>query len=71
MPMKEIAIIINGIEEKVPFSATLSYLIKQFFKDEIHLIVELNGRCIYSDKYDSTSVSAGDIVEFINPNFGG
>ena len=69
--MKEIRVTINGAEEQVPMAATLSSLLKQFFKDEIHLIVELNGRCVYPEKYDTTTLSAGDKIEFINPNFGG
>ncbi len=69
--MTEISITVNGIEENVPISATLSSLLKQFCKDEIHLIVELNGRCVYPEKYEATTISAGDKIEFINPNFGG
>lgn len=35
------------------------------------LIVELNGRYVYARQYGTTSVSQGDRVEFIHPDFGG
>jgi len=68
---KEIRIIVNGLEERVPENATISFLVTYFREDDIHLMVEHNGRFVYPKQYESTVVAEGDWVEFINPNFGG
>lgn len=68
---REIEIIVNGFKEKVPENATISFLIARFEENDVHLIVERNGRFVYSQRYSSTTVSEGDRVEFINPSFGG
>lgn len=68
---KEVRIIVNGLEEKVPENATISYLIAYFEEEDVHLMVEHNGRFIYRQQYDRTLVAEGDCIEFINPNFGG
>lgn len=68
---REIEIIVNGFKEKVPENATISFLIARFEEDDVHLIVERNGRFVYPQSYSSITVSEGDRVEFINPNFGG
>lgn len=71
MRNKKIGIIVNGFKEKVPESASVSFLIEHFKEGDSDLIVEHNGRFVYPDKYSELAVSEGDIIEFINPNFGG
>ncbi len=61
----------NGFKEKVPGNLTISRLIEHLREGDVHLIVELNGRFIYPQKYHITHVESDDSVEFINPNFGG
>jgi thiamine biosynthesis protein ThiS len=68
---EEINISVNGLKEKVPANVTISYLIAYFEEDDVHLIVEHNGQFLYPQKYATTVVMNGDIIEFINPNFGG
>ena len=69
--IKEIDIIVNGVNEKVRKDPTISFLIDYFKESDTDLIVEHNGRFVYPDKYSASVVSAGDRLEFINPNFGG
>lgn len=68
---QQIAIRINDLPEQVPAGSNLETLIQLFNERDSDLIVELNGRFIYSRDYATTVVSAGDEVEFLNPNFGG
>lgn len=68
---QQIAIRINDLPEQVPAGSNLETLIELFNERDSDLIVELNGRFIYSRDYATTVVSAGDEVEFLNPNFGG
>ncbi len=68
---QEINIVVNGFKESVPENTSLSFLIERFKEGDADLIVEHNGRFIYPDKYSAVTVSEGDSVEFINPNFGG
>jgi thiamine biosynthesis protein ThiS len=67
----EISIVVNGMEEKVPGGLTVTRLIRHFKESDGHLIVELNGRFIYPQNYETTPVEDGDVIEFVNPNFGG
>lgn len=66
-----IVITVNGMMEKVRPNATIAELIALFEEKDVHLIVELNGKFVYPKKYDTTHVSEGDRIEFINPNIGG
>jgi len=66
-----IQVTVNGFVESVPSAATLSELIDRFQERDVHLIVEHNGRFVYPQEYDSTTVTEGDTIEFINPNIGG
>jgi thiamine biosynthesis protein ThiS len=68
---QQIVIRINDLPEQVPVGSNLETLIQLFNERDSDLIVELNGRFIYSRDYATTIVSAGDEVEFLNPNFGG
>lgn len=67
----DITIIVNGFEELVPAGSTIDDLIQLFREGDVDLIVELNGRFAYPQKYGEMAVAAGDRLEFINPNFGG
>jgi sulfur carrier protein ThiS len=55
----------------VPSSATLADLIDLFQEMDRDLIIEHNGRFVFSQDYDITQVAPNDRVEFIHPNFGG
>jgi hypothetical protein len=35
------------------------------------MMVEQNGRYVYPQTYDTTQPVAGDVLEFIHPDFGG
>ena len=70
-PDKKIKIIVNGLEEVVPERSSINDLITLFDEEDVHLIVELNGRFIYSEDYTHQRVKEGDSLEFIHPNIGG
>ena len=64
-------ILVNGWPESIRPDRTLADLIDRFGESDPALIVELNGRFVYPDKYDTTKVREGDKVEFIHAAFGG
>jgi thiamine biosynthesis protein ThiS len=66
-----IQITVNGLPEKVPASATLAELIVHFDEVDPDLIVEHNGRFVFSQDYAAKRVVPDDRIEFIHPNFGG
>ena len=68
---RSIRIIVNGMGEDVPESATLASLIELFKEADPALIVEHNGRFVYPKEYATTTVAESDRVEFIHPDFGG
>jgi len=68
---KEVEITANGFKEKIPENMTISRLIAHFGENDVHLIVEHNGRFVYPQKYSETILSESDTIEFINPEFGG
>lgn len=70
-PDKKIKIILNGLGEVVPQNSSLADLITLFNEEDVHLIVELNGRFIYPKNYTHQKVKEGDCLEFIHPNIGG
>jgi thiamine biosynthesis protein ThiS len=70
-PDKKIEIVVNGLVEAVPEGSNLTDLIALFNEDDVHLIVELNGRFIYPEDYNHQRVKEGDGLEFIHPNIGG
>jgi thiamine biosynthesis protein ThiS len=69
--MKTIGIILNGMMEKVPANTTIADLIRIMEEKDSGLIVELNNRFVFPQKYPETILSEGDKIEFINPDFGG
>ncbi len=71
MDYNDIEIILNGFKENITADFTLSRLIEHFKEGDVHLIVELNGGFIFPQKYDVIQIENGDIIEFINPDFGG
>ena len=64
-------VVVNGFREKLQQKMTIMELIKRHHEEDVHLIVEHNGRFVYPRQYATTVVSDGDRIEFINPNFGG
>lgn len=70
-PPQKIKIFVNGLGEEVPPSSSITDLITLFNEEDVHLIVELNGRFIYAADYTRQRVKAGDCLEFIHPNIGG
>jgi len=68
---REIEITLNGFSEKISDGVTLSSLIVKHGDGDVHLIVEVNGRFVYPQRYGETVIRKGDRVELINPNFGG
>lgn len=67
----QIRIVVNGMPEEVPSSATLADLIRIFGEMDPDLIVEHNGRFVFPQDCAATRVAPSDRVEFIHPNFGG
>ena len=67
----DIQITVNGMTEKVPAKSRIADLIERFGEKDPDLIVEHNGRFVFAQEYPERTVSAGDRLEFINPNFGG
>jgi sulfur carrier protein len=68
---ENIQVVINGETERVPAGLSVTGLIRHFKENDGHLIVEHNGRFVYPRNYETTCVAEGDVLEFINPNFGG
>jgi thiamine biosynthesis protein ThiS len=71
MAQSEIEIIINGFPEKVPAGITISGVMEHIQERDAHVIVELNRKVVYPQRYGHTVVHHGDTLEFINPDFGG
>jgi thiamine biosynthesis protein ThiS len=67
----DIQITINGMTETVPAQSCIEALIARFEEGDPDLIVEHNGRFVFAQEYPTRTVSPGDRIEFINPNFGG
>jgi thiamine biosynthesis protein ThiS len=67
----KIRIILNGLNTEIPEGASIASLIRTFNEGDAHLIVEHNGRFVYPQKYAETRVAQGDVLELINPDFGG
>jgi thiamine biosynthesis protein ThiS len=68
---RKIEITFNGMKEMVPENTTITDLIKLMKEKDSGLIVELNNRFVFPQKYPEAVLSDGDKVEFINPDFGG
>lgn len=70
--MKEtIEISVDGMPEIVPSGISIAELIKRFGEEDPHLIVEHNNQFVFVQEYVTRTVSSGDRIEFINPDFGG
>jgi thiamine biosynthesis protein ThiS len=68
---KTIEIMVNDLKETAPEGFSMSNLITYLDEKDVHFVVELNGRFVYSQEYDSTTLYEGDSIELINPDFGG
>lgn len=68
---EKIEVTINGFKEKVTKGSSVTELILQYDEMESALMVEQNGRFVYPQDYDKTLPEAGDVLEFIHPDFGG
>ena len=64
-------IIANGSTESVPKGATIADLIDRYGHADPGLVVELNGDMVFPQRYESTTVSEKDRIEFINCGFCG
>ena len=62
---------INGFKEKVIKGSSIAELILEHDEMESAMMVERNGRFVYPQDYDTTLPEAGDVLEFIHPDFGG
>lgn len=71
MKEKKIQIIVNGYPAAVDEHESITSLINRFQESDKALIVEVNGQFVYPLAYSQVTVSEGDQLEFINPNFGG
>ncbi len=68
---EKIEVTINGFKEKVTEGSSITQLILEYDEMESAMMVEQNGRFIYPQDYDTTLPGAGDVLEFIHPDFGG
>lgn len=68
---EKIQIVVNGEKEWIPRGLTVADLIERLSEQDVHLVVELNSRCVFPQNYNKIEVSEGDFLEFVHPNFGG
>ncbi|MCF8128379.1 MAG: MoaD/ThiS family protein [Deltaproteobacteria bacterium] len=66
-----IEVTINGFKEKVKKGSSITELILKYDEMESAMMVERNGKFVYPQDYDTTLPEAGDVLEFIHPDFGG
>ena len=66
-----ISITVNGLRERVPAGKSLSWLIASWGETDKSLIVERNGSFVYPQRYAEAILEEGDVIELINPDFGG
>lgn len=64
-------ILLNGFPEQIPEASTVLNLLERSGENLHGLIVEVNGRFIYPQRYGETPLHPGDRVEFIQVDFGG
>lgn len=67
----EIKVTVNGLAESVPHGVSVTFLVEHFAEDSNHCVVEWNGQYVYPGNWSTTLVEEGDVIELINPNFGG
>ena len=68
---EKMEITINGFKEKAKKGSSITELILQYDEMESGILVERNGTFVYPQDYDETIPDAGDVLEFIHPDFGG
>lgn len=71
MPLKEIEILFNGVNETTHDGVSIAGLMEISKEGGEGLIVELNGRFVHARKYSTTFLREGDRVEFIYAACGG
>lgn len=64
-------ILLNGKSHVLENSSTLEQIIKQFAKNNKHIIAELNGSIIRSQSWQNTKVKNGDALELVSIVGGG
>jgi thiamine biosynthesis protein ThiS len=64
-------IMVNGFEEEMEDGATIADAIERWEERDAHLVVELNRRFVPAASYALMALREGDVLEFINPAFGG
>ena len=67
----KIEVTINGFTENVPEGSTITELILAYDEMDSAMMVEQNGKFVYPQDYETTVPEAGDVLEFIHPDFGG
>ena len=68
---EKIEVTLNGFKEKVIKGSSITELILEHDEMESAMMVERNGRFVYPQDYDTILPGAGDVLEFIHPDFGG
>ncbi len=68
---EKIEVTINGFKETVTEGSSITQLILEYDEMESAMMVEQNGRFVYPQDYGTTLPEAGDVLEFIHPDFGG
>jgi thiamine biosynthesis protein ThiS len=64
-------IILDGLEHEVPEGMTILRLLEQEGEPVTHVLVELNGRHLLQQDYQTTILEENDRVEVILPAAGG
>jgi len=68
---EKIEVTLNGFKETVLKGSSITELILKYDEMESAMMVEQNGKFVYPQDYDTTLPEAGDVLEFIHPDFGG
>ena len=58
-------IIINGTSQQLSSAKNLSEIVSDFCKQSKHVITELNGTIIPSEKWAQTNLQDGDALELV------
>lgn len=64
-------VVIDGLQEDVPDTATLAEVLKSRGEPTEHVIIELNGSFVRRQNYHKVTLKQGDRVEVVYPAFGG
>ena len=64
-------VVIDGLQEDVPDTATISEVLRLRGEPTEHVIIELNGSFVRRENYHKITLKPGDRVEVVYPAFGG